>query len=94
MRVKTFNFSQTRKASTEEARHHAIDVAYGQFGQEALIAGQVGRVYELGPEPPADDIDGRSPSVVVWYHDDMFYLLASVQLPAIDLIDIAGSLSG
>jgi hypothetical protein len=48
--------------------------------------------YELGPEPAIDDIDGRAPSVVTWHDGEMFYLIASGQMSADDLIKIANSL--
>jgi hypothetical protein len=51
-------------------------------------------VYELGPEPPPDDIDGRSPSVVAWHDGEMFYLLASIEMAADVLVRIATSLYG
>jgi hypothetical protein len=86
-----FVFSQARRGPNE-ARRLAVDVAYGAEGKAASIIGREGRLYELGPEPPADDIDGRSPAVVVWHDGDMFYLLASDQLPALALVNIAGSL--
>ena len=50
-------------------------------------------MYELGPEPPPDDIDGRSPSVVTWQDGDMFYLVASSTLSSDDLVRVAVSLS-
>ena len=49
-------------------------------------------MYELGPEPPPDDIDGRSPSVVTWHDVDMFYLIASGEMRSHDLVSIANSL--
>ena len=48
-------------------------------------------MYELGPEVPPDDIDGREPSVVTWADGEMFFLLASGQLEAQMLKDIAES---
>jgi len=50
------------------------------------------RMYELGPEPTKDDIDGRSPAVVTWHDEEMFYLIASTGMAAADLERIAGSL--
>ncbi len=90
----SFMFSQTQRADADEARRQTVEVSYGQFGQEALIASHVGRGYELGPKPPAEDIDGRSPSVVVWHDGNMSYMLASSERPLIDLIKIAGSFYG
>lgn len=87
----TFVFSQASRGPAE-ARRLAVDVAYGAEAKAASIIGREGRLYELGPEPPSGDIDGRSPAVVVWHDGDMFYLLASDQLPALTLVNIAGSL--
>jgi len=89
-----FMFSQAQRADADEARRQTIELPYGHFEQEVLIAGHVGRVYELGPEPPADDIDGRSPSVVVWHDGSIFYMLASYELPSINLVRIASSFYG
>lgn len=89
-----FSFTQARKASVDEARRQVVEASYGRAGKEALIAGHVGRVYELGPKPPADDIDGRSPSVVVWHDSELVYLVASDELPSVDLVRIAGALAG
>ena len=33
------------------------------------------RIYELGPEPGPDDIDGRTPAVVTWHDADLFFLV-------------------
>jgi len=49
-------------------------------------------VYELGPKPPPDDIDGRSLSVVTWHDGDMFYLMASGEMPSDDLVRVAVSM--
>ncbi len=86
-----FVFSQARKGA-EEARRLAIVVPYGATGCDAQIAGRAARVYELGPEPPPDDIDGRAPAVVTWCDGDMFYLIASDRLSSAELVRIAGSL--
>jgi hypothetical protein len=67
-------------------------VSYGREVREALVAGRPARMYELGPEPAPDDIDGRSPSVVVWHDADMLYLIASGQMMADALLPIAASL--
>lgn len=90
----SFVFTQVQRTDADEAKRQTVEVSYGHSAQEALIASHVGRVYELGPEPPADDIDGRSPSVVVWHDSNMFYLLASGELSSIDLVKIAGSFYG
>jgi len=49
-------------------------------------------VYELGPEPPPDDIDGRNPSIVTWHNGEMFYLIASDKMSSGELVRIASSL--
>jgi len=77
-----------------EARRWALEVSYGRDGQDTRIAGCPARVYQLGAEVPADDIDGRSPAVVTWHDGDMHYLVASDELGASELVRIAGSLYG
>ena len=47
---------------------------------------------ELGPEPPPDDIDGRSSAVIVWHDGDMFYLIASGEMSAGQLMPVAVSM--
>jgi hypothetical protein len=86
-----FVLSQARKGE-KEAKRLVIAVSYGRAGWDVQIAGCAARVYELGPEPPPDDIDGRSPSVVAWYDDEMFYLIASDKMLVNDLVRIARSL--
>ena len=86
-----FVLSQARKGANE-ARRLALDVPYGRAARDAQIAGCAARVYELGPEPPPDDIDGRSPSVVTWHDAEMFYLIASHELSCDELLRIAISL--
>jgi hypothetical protein len=86
-----FVISQSRKG-VEEARRLALDVSYGRERQEGAIGGHAARIYELGPEPEPDDIDGRSPSVVTWHDGEMFFLIASGELPVADLIPIAASI--
>jgi hypothetical protein len=86
-----FSLSQAKKG-VEEARRLALAVSYGRAGRDAQIAGCAGRAYELGPEPEPGDIDGRSPSVVTWHDGEMFYLVASDQMSADDLLKIAISL--
>lgn len=83
-----FVLSQARKEEAE-ARRLVTDVPYGPSSQEALVNGHVARVYPLGPEPPPDDVDGRSPAVVVWCVGEMFYLIASSTLDADVLMRIA-----
>ncbi len=86
-----FSLSQARRGENE-ARRLALDVSYGRTGRDAQIAGCAGRVYELGPEPEPDDIDGRSPAVVVWHDAAMFYLVASGEMSSDALVRIAVSL--
>jgi hypothetical protein len=86
-----FVLSQSRRG-IQEARRLALDVSYGQAPREARIAGHSARVYELGPVPPPDDIDGRAPSVVSWHDAEMFYLIASSELPSARLVHIAESI--
>ena len=86
-----FVVSQSRMGAAE-ARRLALIVSYGPAAQEARIAGREARVYELGPEPPFDDIDGRNPAVVTWPDADMFYLVASGEISADTLIRIAASM--
>lgn len=86
-----FMVSQARPGS-RTARRGALDVSYGASPRDALVAGHEGRAYELGPEPPPEDTDGRPPSVVVWSDAEMLYLVASDQLQASELERIAGSL--
>lgn len=86
-----FVISQSRKGA-EEARRLALDVSYGREPQDGAIAGHAARMYELGPEPEPDDLDGRMPSVVTWHDAEMFFLIASGELPVADLIPIAASM--
>ncbi|MEN8762063.1 MAG: hypothetical protein ABF290_06470 [Thiogranum sp.] len=86
-----FVLSQARKG-VKEAQRLALVVPYGAEGSDAQIAGCAARVYELGPEPPADDVDGRNPSVVSWHDGGMFYLIASDRMSSSELVRIAGSL--
>ena len=74
------------------ARTRAIETSYGQAKREGKIAGHDARIYELGPEPPADDIDGRSPAVVTWHEGSTFFLIASGELTAAELERIAVSM--
>jgi hypothetical protein len=86
-----FVLSQASKGMNE-ARRLALDVRYGADGRDARIAGHAARVYELGTEPEPDDIDGRSPAVVVWHDAGMFYLIASDSILCDELVRIAVSL--
>ena len=86
-----FVISQANKGEAE-ARRLALDIRYGSDCTEALIAGRPARVFEVGPEPEPDDIDGRSPSVVTWNDAGMFYLIASDRMFVAELVQIAHSL--
>jgi hypothetical protein len=87
----SFVVSQSQRPS-REARRLALEVAYGREPREAWIAGHEGRMYQLGPEPELDDIDGRQPAVVTWHDGEMFYLVASSEMPSEQLERIAMSL--
>jgi len=82
-----FSFTQSRKGAAE-ARRNALDVRYGRVWRHDQIAGRAACIYELGPEPPPDDIDGRSPAVVTWHDEEMFYLVASTEMAAEELVAI------
>jgi hypothetical protein len=58
------------------------------------VDGRPARVYELGPEPPLDDIDGRAPAVVAWADGELFCLIASDAMSSGELVRIAISLYG
>ena len=85
-----FVFSQARRG-VKEAKRLVCAVSYGGAPQEARILGWEARLYELGPVPSPDDIDPRSPAVVVWCDGDMFYLIASDTVSVDDLVPIAQS---
>jgi len=88
-----FVVTEARKG-VDEARRLALAVPYGRSARDVRIAGCAGRAYEHGPEPPPDDIDGRSPWVVTWHDAEMFYLIASDEMSSDELITIAASLYG
>ncbi|ANG63223.1 hypothetical protein A8C75_12560 [Marinobacterium aestuarii] len=75
-----------------EPRRPALSTPYGLAPVTVRVAGQEARSYALGPVPDPDDIDGRSPAVVVWHESDRVYLVASGQLEAETLLRIAASL--
>ena len=87
-----FTLSQSRK-SVSAARHSALEVSYGRDPRPITVQGCEGRAYELGPEPAPDDIDGRSPSVVVWADGEMVYFLASSELGVMELLRVAESIA-
>jgi hypothetical protein len=86
-----FVLSESRKG-VAEARRLALDVSYGPDPREARIAGHPARTYQLGPEPPPGDIDGRSPAVVTWHDGEMFFLIASYEMASEALLPVATSL--
>jgi hypothetical protein len=86
-----FGISQSRRG-VEEARRLALDVHYGRDPRAAAIFGHSARLYELGPVPEPDDIDGRSPAVLTWHDGEMFFLISSVEMTAQELVPIAQSM--
>ncbi len=76
----------------EEARRLAVEVRYGASPVEVLVLGREGKLYELGPDARPDDTDGRMPSVVTWHDDGVHHLIASGELEASRLVEIAMSL--
>lgn len=87
-----FVIDQKRAPSVDEAQRMALSTPYGPAATTVGIAGFEGRSYPLGPEPDPDDIDGRSPAVVVWSDGAMFYLVASDTLDEPTLLRIASSM--
>ncbi len=85
-----FVVSQSRPGRVE-ARRLAIDVGYGQLPLVGQVVGHEARTYELGPVPEPDDIDPRSPSVIVWHDDEVFFLVASSELAVETLMEVAVS---
>src|SRR5262249_150868 len=86
-----FVLTQSRKG-VKEARRLALEVSYGREPREAMIAGHPARVYELGPDPGPEDIDGPMPSVVTWHDGEMFFLIASHEMKVDELIPVAMSI--
>src|SRR5262245_47118618 len=80
-----FVLSQARKGA-EEAHKWVTSVTYGRAEQFVDIAGRVARICELGPEPPQDDIDGRTPAVVAWADEGLFLLVASDTISAAEIL--------
>src|SRR5262245_47383289 len=87
----SFVVSQSRKG-VAEARRLALGGSYGRSPRDGRIAGHEARIYDHGPEPPPDDIDGRAPAVVTWHDAGMFYLIATGELPLETLVTIAHSM--
>lgn len=71
------------------ARRLAYEESYGRSRLDIEIHGFPAVSYELGPEPPADDPDPRSPAVVVWADRGRFVMLASEETRSSYLIDVA-----
>ena len=82
------------KPGRHRARAAALSTSYGTTAREIRVAGNEGRAYDLGPDVPEDDPDGRMPSVVAWCEGDYFYLVASGELEADELLPVAASLFG
>jgi hypothetical protein len=85
-----FVFTQSAPGPTE-ARRRVVDNRYGPEPIEGQILGREARLYELGPDPGPDDVDGRSPAVVTWHDDGIHYLIASTELTSQRLVDVAMS---
>lgn len=83
--------TQARRDS-REAHRLAHAVLYGSSPMQVGVAGHEAVAYELGPVPPTDDIDPRSPAVVTWADDDIFVLLASDSMTLGELIEVARTL--
>jgi hypothetical protein len=87
-----FVIDQKRVSSEEEAKRQALTTLYGQAPARICVAGHEARSYALGPERDADDLDARSPAIIVWQDRDMIYLVASTQLDVEALYRIASSI--
>ena len=87
-----FVIDQKRLASAADAKRQALSTPYGAFDKTVRVAGLEGRGYALGREPDPNDIDGRSPAIIVWSDSAMLYLLASDQLDEVILLRIASSM--
>lgn len=85
-----FVISQARRDPVEASRMAAG--RYGSDRRRAVIGGHDAFFYELGPEPDPEDVDPREPALVTWADGDLFVLLASDIMEAVDLLDIAASL--
>lgn len=83
-----FTFSQMCRPLLE-ARRLATEVSYGVEPREVLIGRHKGRMYELGPEVLPDDIDGRSPAVIVWNDGPLFCVIASEEMTLAQLLPVA-----
>lgn len=86
-----FVLAQSRPGM-REAANLALETPYGPGPVAISVGGCEGRSYPLGPPPADDDVDGRAPAVVVWADSARFFLLASGELRADVLLDVARSL--
>ena len=86
-----FVLSQSQ-SSSDEARRRTQDTSYGRDPRDGDVAGHPARFYELGPEVPEDDVDGRSPAVIVWHDGQRFFLVASTEHPVARLKEAADAL--
>lgn len=89
-----FVLTESRRASTEDAVHLALEVSYGQSGAAAKVGDHAAAIYDLGPEPAPEDDDPRDPAVVAWADDRLFLFLASDEMPVQRLLEIADGLYG
>lgn len=87
-----FVLTESRRASTEDALHLALEVSYGQAARAAEVGDHAAAIYDLGPEPKDDD--PRDPAVVAWADDRFFLFLASDEMPVQRLVEIADGLYG
>lgn len=85
-----FVWSQSQPGEAE-ARLAVCETSYGSDPRTGSVGRHEARVYELGPEPPPDDIDPRMPAVVVWWEGARFFLVASDTLSAAALVRVAES---
>ncbi len=91
-RYGAFVIDQKRLASATDARRQALSTPYGAVAKTVRGAGFEGRGYALGPVPDLDDIDGRSPAIIVWSDGAMLYLVASDQIDEVILLRVASSM--
>lgn len=87
-----FVVDQKRVGSREEASRRALVTSYGPDPVQVTVGEHEGRRYALGPEVAEDDVDGRSPAVVVWSVEDVVCLIASAELDHPVLLRVAESM--
>lgn len=87
-----FVIDQKRASSPLAATRLATETSYGPDPQRITVGRCEGRSYRIGPEVDPDDVDGRSPAVVVWSDGDLVCLVASTELDADALLRIADSM--